>query len=517
VADDGVHGWELWRSKGASTVLVKDIFTGSIGSNPRLLTSFKDALFFQGNDGIQAHGVEFWKSDGTAAGTVRVTSFPPSTPPNGIDHFGESAVPAGALFSFADPVTGKELWRTDGTAAGTERVRDINDANGAGSFPYDLFAFGGKLVFYADDGLDLRGLWTSDGTAEGTVFVSHVNGAIGGGGKAQEAGGLLFLSLAEPSAGDALWRTDGTAAGTIRLTPPGFGPSSTLQAVGSTVYFDTNVTGLWKSDGTPAGTMRVQSATASFTFPGELVSFHGRLFFTAQGEGSRLLWSSDGTPSGTVPVREIDPADSGARVGMIEHAGRLWFFGRDPEHGTELWSSDGTAAGTGLAVEIVPGPDGFSPRALFAAAGRLFLDGTTADQTGLWASDDTPAGTRWIGPVGFGPETRPAVFHDELYYPGWDDTLWRSDGTEAGTRQVHDRDGQPVQRAVAPQVLGDRLYWTDPTGRLWESDGTEAGTAPVQDPPDLRAEGALARAGQRLFFAGRDLATGTELWALGPP
>ena len=48
-AYDGMSGTELWKSDGTAggTVLVKDINTGSYGSNPRSLTNMGGTLFFQ--------------------------------------------------------------------------------------------------------------------------------------------------------------------------------------------------------------------------------------------------------------------------------------------------------------------------------------------------------------------------------------------------------------------------------------------------------------------------------------
>ncbi|NCS52900.1 hypothetical protein GQR42_06985 [Microcystis aeruginosa FD4] len=60
----------------SSPFLVKDIFLG-FSSSPGGLTVVGNTLFFWANDGV--NGVELWKSDGTAAGTVLVKDIEPGS------------------------------------------------------------------------------------------------------------------------------------------------------------------------------------------------------------------------------------------------------------------------------------------------------------------------------------------------------------------------------------------------------------------------------------------------------
>ena len=71
-ADDGTNGDELWKSDGTvnGTVMVKDIYNGSYGSNAYELTVVGNTLYFSASDGT--YGSELWKSDGTANGTMMV-------------------------------------------------------------------------------------------------------------------------------------------------------------------------------------------------------------------------------------------------------------------------------------------------------------------------------------------------------------------------------------------------------------------------------------------------------------
>jgi len=77
IARDYTHGLELWKSDGtqAGTLLVRDILTGEdefgpLSSSPSYFMDGGDTLFFAADDGV--HGFELWRSDGTEAGTVLV-------------------------------------------------------------------------------------------------------------------------------------------------------------------------------------------------------------------------------------------------------------------------------------------------------------------------------------------------------------------------------------------------------------------------------------------------------------
>ncbi len=155
VANDGVHGEELWKSDGtgAGTVLVKDIAADAPGAQPRHLTAAGNKVYFVA---ANAAGRELWVSDGTAAGTHRVKDINPGPESSSPDHL--TADGSVLLFSAFDPVHGVEAWRTDGTAVGTRRIADIAP-DAFSSSPLEFTAVGPNVYFAANDNAAGFELW----------------------------------------------------------------------------------------------------------------------------------------------------------------------------------------------------------------------------------------------------------------------------------------------------------------------------------------------------------------------
>src|SRR5262245_41736168 len=182
-ADDGVNGVELWKSDGtaAGTVLVKDITPGNVGSHPNFLTNVNGTLFFTADDGT---GRELWKSDGTAAGTTLVKDIYPDYGccPNSAGPSTLTNVNGTLFFTAYNDTTGRELWKSDGTSAGTVLVNDIHPCGfwrryylyPNSSYPSTLTNVNGTLFFTANNDTNGRELWKSDGTAAGTVLVKDI-------------------------------------------------------------------------------------------------------------------------------------------------------------------------------------------------------------------------------------------------------------------------------------------------------------------------------------------------------
>jgi len=244
VANDGVHGSELWSSDGTAegTSLVADLRPGADGSVPEGLVAFGDGVLFSAHDG--ATGREPWRAD-AASGAVRVADVRPGVPGSRPTDL----VVAGDLVFFTaatSDVDGAQLWATDGTAAGTYRVSDMTGEFGPGN---DLrigpTAVIGDTLFFVTAFDDGRGaaLWRSDGTEDGTLLVADLKSfRCSDEFRAMVAmGDRLMLVARSPGHDDELWISDGTAAGTrmVKDIYPGFpgGRPGSMTVAGGVLFF----------------------------------------------------------------------------------------------------------------------------------------------------------------------------------------------------------------------------------------------------------------------------------------
>jgi ELWxxDGT repeat protein len=406
-ADNGINGVELWKASGSGGItplFVKDINTGNLGadsSNPSELTNVNGILFFAADNGT--NGVELWKSNGTASGTILVRDINESILVSDSSNPSELTNVNGILsFAADDGTNGEELWRSDGTEAGTILVRDIN--LGGSSSPSELTNVNGVLFFAADNGFAGEELWKSDGTLVGTVLVKDINpGASSAPRGLTNVNGTLFFAADDGVNGRELWTSDGTVGGTVlvRDINPGVNSSipiqltSELTNVNGVLFFaaddGTDGTELWKHDpvaGTTELVKNIRPGANNGSDPGELTNVNGALFFAADDDGThgRELWKSDGTDPGTVEVKDIWAGiDSSAPTELT--SGSLAFAADDGVNGRELWASDGTDAGTLIVKDIRTGAEGSSPTELTIVGGALFFaanDGSKGRE--LWRS-----------------------------------------------------------------------------------------------------------------------------------
>ncbi|MFY0529160.1 ELWxxDGT repeat protein [Archangium gephyra] len=525
LADDGIHGQELWKSDGTQegTVLVKDFLPGRLGGSVKAMASAGARLFLVRS---ADSGLELWTSDGTGDGTSLVRDFQPGA---GISNPTSLTEVGAALFFAADDgVHGPELWKSDGTREGTVLVKDLRPGpHGAGL--RDLKNVGGRLFFVADDGVHGAEPWTSDGTEGGTLLVKDIHPGERASAPVSlvAADGTLFFWADDGVHGAEPWTSDGTAAGTVLVRDVEVRPASSapgdLTRVGETVFFrartETHGEELWKTDGTAAGTTLVKDLNPGRggSIPSDLRNVGGTLFFLADdGVRGMRLWKSDGTEAGTVLLQDLLPHGPFAHYGPLGAMnGELYFVLNDA-----LWRSDGTRAGTTFVKSIAPGGvNDSTPNFLGVLDGKLLFPVSRYASTGswmeLWGSDGTEAGTTVIKNLGVLPShtsTAGVPLGGSLLFLGPAGQLWKTDGTEAGSVLLKNvgagadwdlRDMVRVGDRVVFSARPTYLYGQQP--QLWVSDGTEAGTVLLGSFDGVRD---LVELGGRVFFL-----TARELWS----
>jgi len=507
-ATSSSYGSELWKSDGtfAGTVQVKDIQTGSSGSNPgNLKTTGGSTFYFTADNGTD--GTELWKSDGTSTGTVQVKNVNSGSGSSWPSHF--TVVGSTLYFDAMTSSSGIELWKSDGTDSGTVLIKDIYSGSD-NSTPYDLQANGSTLYFFAKHSSTGIELWKSDGTETGTALVKDANTGTdhSNAQKFVTVGNAVYFIGYDSTHGDELWKTDGTRSGTALVkdiysgTNGSFASNFTV-VNNSTLFFTadngTDGTELWKSDGTTTGTVQVKDIrTSGSSDPTFLIAVGNTLFFTANtSTEGRELWKSDGTTTGTVLVKDINSGSSGAQLdyAMASVNGTLYFHAYHSSYGTELWKSDGTTTGTVLVKDIVTGNSGSGPRQFTVVNGTLYFTAATSSQgTELWKSDGTSTGTAVVKDIYSGsgssaPDNLTTV-NSVLYFSAYSSSegqeLWKSDGTSTGTVLVKDvKSGSSSSYPDDMLANGSTLYFfaeTSAEGReLWTSDGTTSGTVLVED------------------------------------
>ena len=372
-ADDGINGTELWKSDGtdAGTIMVKDINpagssrwshchnSNSPWTNPVATGAM---IYFWANDGT--HGFELWKSDGTEIGTVMVKDITSGT--NGSFDGSDLVIFGNTLYFSAmndtarnmalPPTNFPDLWKSDGTEIGTVKVTETEF--------YDieyLTVVGNTLYFMGDanaPGFEQdkgRELWMTDGTDAGTVMVKDIrSGKVGSYVRSFTSFGDVYFVADDGTHGYELWKSDGTETGTVMVKDISVGSSnsypSQLTVVDNVLYFlaDDGINGckLWKSEGHESNTVMVNSTVSHDCYTSGtneyFLNFGASLYFRSDSGSSNFSgWVSDGTPERTNPIEGFNASDSVRGISQ-------WLF----IHGNNLYIQVMSAPGIVTLVKI---------------------------------------------------------------------------------------------------------------------------------------------------------------------
>ncbi len=560
VADDGIHGREVWRTDGTpeGTVLARDIWEGPESSNPAYLRAVGDAIFFLADSpGPQQHAT-LWISNGTPDTTAPVES---ENSPLRIDrYFSHNGTlgPDGRVYFTGPTVALHALWvwtcAPDGADAyafplppdpmGPIRLSDILRTQDQ-VFVWGCYNAGQETTLPHE----MIWVWRSENDTLQPIDLGHtiINAFLG----SVNDHALFRAREVVSTHGFEIWISDGSQEGTHLLKDIFPGAEHGLPEPLDRVVFRDNLffrgndgqsgTELWVSDGTESGTRMVKDINpgTDSSEPGIFAATDSHVFFQAlSGLTGEELWVSDGSNEGTHIVLDIEPGSGGSKPYAIQAAGdRVYFTAEDTQHGGELWVSDGTAAGTTLVRDIVRGREGSWPRHKAAIGGKLvFTANDGIHGTELWITDGTSEGTMLLKDIhperGPNPSSDPqglTAVGDLLFFVVNDAKhgaeLWKSDGSSSGTALVKDIfPGPASSRPNGLTSFGNRLFFQAEDGthglELWVSDGTVDGTYLFADLNPGEASSSphefVPLNDDRLFFVATHPTFGNVLHSTGP-
>lgn len=211
-------------------------------------------------------------------------------------------------YAAADAAHGTELWTSDGTAAGTVRLTDIRPGADGGTDPYAMARLGKRVVFSGNDPDFAADLWIAGPTPGSAKRIKNLDttATIDW---MRTVGDEVWFEVQHAPGTFELWKTDGTKAGTVKIkTLPSNADHPTV--VGSSLFFQAGGGGdllnvVYK--GTAATTTLVKDITPGpdGSYLPFAMAVGDRLIFVADDSNDNELWRSDGTKSGTVRIKNI--------------------------------------------------------------------------------------------------------------------------------------------------------------------------------------------------------------------
>ena len=498
--------------------LVKDINQAK-SSNPFNLVDdklqnkfavYKNNIYYQANDGI--HGIELWKSNGTATGTVMVKDIATgnaSSSPSDITAYNSK------IYFSANAQSGSTLYQSDGTAAGTTLVYSSDGRKIIQ--PHGFTIVNGKLYFTAFGNQQNSQLWLTDGTQAGTKFITDLDtsslnytSTIA---QLTAANNLLFFTAYNSTYGRQLWRSDGTAAGTFMLKVISIndyyrGPAY-LTSFDNQLYFSANSgTGyyLWRSDGTISGTVEVENQqtiklASSYNYYFEDISFavaRHCIYFAAYSAttGNELYKYDPSKAQGPTLVKDITPGATSTdiRTELIQSVNNNILFSVENDSTTtsSIWKSDGSTNNT---IQIASLPSFIYDGNMFAADSLLYFPLYSSNGIEPWVCDGTTVGTKLLKDINTSGSSYPNLFtacNGSTYFSTSSlqtgTELWITKGNEATTSLVKDvnttsSDGALSNPGITLNSKTLLIAATTPESgtELWKSNGTANGTVLVKD------------------------------------
>src|SRR6218665_1034990 len=163
ILQDSLHSPRPITAVGSNVYFFRSVYGNKNGDpQPGTTLAVGSTFFFAFNDTGSLINDCLWKSDGTSAGTVKITDF---TTNSGQTKIGTLSYNGTDIFVEVKK-SNSELWKTNGTLAGTSKLVDI------GSNKFNVSKVFNGILYFTRDTFGTLNLWKSDGTVSGTTQVA---------------------------------------------------------------------------------------------------------------------------------------------------------------------------------------------------------------------------------------------------------------------------------------------------------------------------------------------------------
>lgn len=410
-------GNELYKTNGtqAGTSLVMNLnpnFSGS--SYPSNFTVFNGELYFTADDGV--HGRELFKTDGITITLVKDINVGSGSSSNHSDNMMAMLEENGLLYFFAEDTsgTGYDLWKTDGTEAGTIKVSELN-TNEVTGLNLNFKKLGNSLYFvYTDSNTSHREIYKYEPLSSNQTSVLNVY-------PSNNSSGYGYLTIFDNKlfavADGKIYYTNGATNGFVVLGTNGITAFNKLTVLNDGLFFFGNSStngnqDVYKCFYNPAeNDYRVQlvydfnAGGSGFLnpLPGSLsdngipyfTSLNNKLYFTAREQSSPngglvyQIYETDGTTTQiAIPVTHSGSPSSRPIYWITANNNKLYFLMSGDNSPEQLWEAN-PDDGMFTQLSSYTGPT-TQPRQIFTRPlkswnNNIYVEGiTTAEGYELW-------------------------------------------------------------------------------------------------------------------------------------
>ncbi|WP_196893247.1 T9SS type A sorting domain-containing protein [Aureivirga marina] len=334
-----IYGREIWKTnfENNSSSLLKDIYSGTASSvtSDNELIVWNGNLYFSADDGIS--GFQLWKSDGTETGTqiLKITNPNGGSYPKNFTIFNNEL-----YFTSNNQNAVKSLWKTNGTETGTVEVLADKSYHG-------ITKLNNKLLLFesSENDFNLENVAFWDGTTK-TILQTFNFDYSGLKIKYIESKNEVYFSfLNQENWRNYLYKTDGTIQGTNLV----FESETTMDYMiiedifecGEHIYFTVgehinSIFKIWRINN--SGVFKIDEENQSYSSIREINCMENHLVYLKGTQTNDIYFLEDGENipiSNTINVLNNEENIVIKRLGKTKY--NLFFAAETTKNGEELY------------------------------------------------------------------------------------------------------------------------------------------------------------------------------------